>query len=166
MMKTVFICGLAKLRVGLLAIVFLCGLTACGADDLWEDLEVDLTHFSTDKTDLYPGEEIHFVWEAESVFEYDVRFYLSEDDRKSSDDFRFINEECDDYDDYCETDRRTIYTCLYLIDNSFDCDHNNDLISVNDITSYLKELPMFGYVIMEVCDETRCERAIAELNLF
>ncbi|BFM05636.1 hypothetical protein R50071_08400 [Halioxenophilus aromaticivorans] len=142
--------------------------TACGADKLQEelDLEIDLVHFSSDKTDIYPGEEVHFVWEAESLYDFDVRFFLSKDTRKSDDDYRFIKEQCGYDEDHCEQYDRVIFTCLFLMDNSLDCDEDNKLISVNDITPYLEELPMPGYVIIEVCDETRCERAYTELNFY
>lgn len=161
-----YLSGLWRGPKYLLVLTGLLALTGCGADIILDEWEVDLEYFSVDKTDLYPGEEVHLVWQAESAFDFDVRFYLSEDDRKSSGDFRVIDEECDENEYHCESDRRIIYTCLYLADNSFDCDHNNDLISVNDITPYLKRLPMFGYVIIEVCDETRCERDARRLNLF
>lgn len=153
-------------RKGIVLVSMICLISACGADHVWDELEVNLTHFSTDKTDIYPGEEIHFVWEAESAFDFDVRFFLSEDSRKSSDDFRVIREDCGFDEDNCEQDKRIIYTCFFSIDNSFDCEYRNDLISVNDLTPYFEELPMYGYVIIEVCDETRCERASAELNFF
>lgn len=143
-------------------------LMGCGSDKLIEelDLEIELTHFSSDKTDVYPGEEVHFVWEAEAIGQFDVRLFLSTDTAKSDDDFRFVNEDCGYDEDHCESDDRVIFTCLFLMDNSFDCDEDNKLISVNDITTYLEELPMYGYVIIEVCDDTHCDRRSLELNFF
>jgi len=157
-----------KLPMGMLAACWLAvGLAGCGADKLREELEIELDYFEVDKTDLYPDEEVHFTWEAESIFDdFEVRFYLSKDTRKTSDDFEFIDEECGYNEDHCEIDKRIIFTCLYLADNSLDCDEDNELISANDITRYLEELPMYGYVIIEVCDEDHCERDARELNLF
>lgn len=157
-----------------IAVIFLLSIalvTGCGGNDdpfieeLNEELDVDIDQYETDRSVLYPGEELEVEWRTEGAVLFDARLYLSEDRMISPDDYILVDEECGvEHDDHCYASRTVTFHCLYESDNYFSCEEDGDLLQHNDLTQYFPELPFSGYLILELCRENNCDHRSLQLT--
>lgn len=162
-----------NLPLGILILALLAMLSACGSDndpvlkEINERLDVDIDEFDVTLRNIQPNDKVKIRWESSGAVLFDAHVYLSNDSRPSSDDFRVISEDCsNDSDDHCEAGRQVVFDCLYRSDNTFDCEEDDDVISRNDITSFLDTIPKVAFVILELCNDGDCESRAQEVTFF
>ena len=152
-------------------------LSSCGsgADPIARELnelnDVEVEFFDVriagfNDLDIQVGDTVELEWLATGAYFFDVTFYLSDDDRVSSDDFVIIKEDCDDIFDECSNDSYITYSCDYFNDNSFDCGYSGQTLRNNNITPFLNQIPKDAFIIIEVCNDGRCDQQARAVTLF
>ena len=157
-------------------ILFFLSLSACGGDGnpvnaaLRDALDIDLISFSVSTDQLNPGDSASLIWRVDTVFRFDARFYLSNDENISPDDVLFIDAECA-FDEafQCEPNVDIEFVCVYgNNDNSFNCSESQSAggnpLSTNDISSFLLTgIPKDAFIIFQACDTgDRCRTSRAQ----
>lgn len=134
-------------------------LTGCGgkhdpvARVIDEALEPEIDHFDVDPENIFPGDRVDIEWEADGLFD-EARVYISEDSRISSSDVEVVDEDCGfSSSRHCGGADRRVFECRFGMDNSFDCEEDDDLLRRNDLSDFLDQIPKAAYIILEVCDD-------------
>lgn len=147
-----------------LAVILTTSLLACGGKndpilkELNSHLDIDITGFKVNHSDLVPGQILRIEWRANGAFFFKVKLYLSQDQRISTDDIIVTDKECGlGSNDHCYAAREVIFLCDYNSDNDFSCFHDGDFIGGADLTHYFTELPLKNYLILELCRGSHCE---------
>ena len=155
----------------LCTIVISAFLSSCGGDNNelpfipFDEIALNIESFSITTTNVIPGQSLGINWEIAGIeANFDIRFYISEDNTISSEDVRIIDEDCSfDEDDNCEAGKNIFYQCFYENDLSFDCQSGTQILRRNSLSTFLDQIPKSAFIIMEACGED-CENRALELT--
>ena len=159
-----------------IVILLVLSLSACGGGGnpanviLGDVFDIDIRSFSLSTNQLNPGDTVNLRWRVDTIFRFNARFYLSDDENISSDDILFIDEECAfDNAFRCEPNVDIEFVCVYgNNDNSFNCSESQSAggssLSTNDISNFLATgIPKTAFIIFQACDTgDRCRTSLAQ----
>lgn len=149
-----------KIKLVILGALLALGLTACKNDPVADALfDVEIDDFDISRNTVSPGQRFFLEWDSSGTLNYDARFYVSNDRQVSNDDIEFIDEECGLSDEHCDPGNDNEFSCLYTADGELECESDDgDFLSLTDINAYLDALPKTGYIILEICEGSECDR--------